>query len=75
MNKRDFIAVWIVLLTVMFGAFYLLTGYFVNKVMADFVEPVTPQEQVQLEVLPNYGNQTDNHLMVQPSVTPINKEF
>ena len=74
MNSKGLIAVWVMALIVIFCTTYLLTGFLVSRVMADFtVEPVTGL--TTLEVKDNSGTQTDQYTPIQPSVTPIGKDL
>jgi hypothetical protein len=74
MNSKGLIAVWLLFFIAIFCTMYLLTGYLVARVMADFSEP-TVTGLTTLEVKPNYGTQTDQYTPIQPATTPIGKEL
>lgn len=65
---------WFVLLFAIFAIAYTLTDLTVKYVMADFVPP-TNTGYTTLEVKENTGKQTDQYTPIQPSVTPVGKEF
>lgn len=73
MNKSSLVSIWILFLITIFCTMYLLTGYLVSRVMADFSEPTSGLTTLKVE--PSTGTQSDQYTPIQPSVTPIGKEL
>ncbi len=75
MTTKQRIAFWFVFFVAIFSIAYTATDLIVKNVMASYVPPTEPKYTQWLEIKDNYGTQTDQYTPIQPSVTPVGKEF
>ncbi len=75
MTTKQRIAFWFVFFVAIFSIAYTVTDLIVKNVMASYAPPTEPKYTNQLKVEPSTGTQTDQYTPIQPSVTPVGKEF